>query len=119
MQVGVGFRQNLNFLQTKTRVEQATAELNQVKFQQDAAVLLILFEVEEAYRNFIIQQKALEAQDESLRLSRDWLFTEMNNFEFELGDTENLVRAVQASLQLEATYYEAVSRYNIAVPGVI
>ena len=115
MQVGVGFRQNLNFLQTKTRVEQATAELNQVKFQQDAAVLLILFEVEEAYRNFIIQQKALEAQDESLRLSRDWLFTEMNNFEFELGDTENLVRAVQASLQLEATYYEAVSRYNIAV----
>ena len=115
MQIGVGFRQNLNFLQTKSRVEQATAELNQVKFQQDAAYLLISFEVEQAYRNLIINQAALEAQEESLRLSKEWLFTEMNNFEFDLGDTENLVRAVQTNLQLEATYYDAVGEFNTAV----
>ena len=115
MQVGLGFRQNLNFLQTKTRVQQATAELNQVKFQQDAALLLIFFQVEEAYRNVIIREAAMNAQNESLRLSREWLLTETSNFEFDLGDTENLVRAVQASLQLEATYYDAVSDYNVAV----
>ena len=115
LQVGFGFRQNLNFLQTKTRVQQATAELNQVKFQQDAALLLIFFEVEQAYRNVIIKKAALDAQNESLRLSREWLLTETSNFEFDLGDTENLVRAVQASLQLEATYYEAVSEYNMAL----
>ena len=115
LQVGLGFRQNLNFLQTKSRVEQARAEYNEVKFQEEAAYLLILFEVEQAYRNLIINEKALEAQTESLRLSREWLFTEMNNFEFELGDTENLVRAVQVSLQLEATYYDAVSSYNKAL----
>ena len=112
LQLGLGFRQNLNFLQTKSRVEQAKAEYNEVKFQEEAAHLLILFEVEQAFRNLIINEKALEAQTESLRLSREWLFTEMNNFEFELGDTENLVRAVQVSLQLEATYYDAVSSYN-------
>ena len=102
-------------MQTKSRVEQAKAEFNEVKFQEEAAYLLILFEVEQAYRNLIINEKALEAQTESLRISREWLFTEMNNFEFELGDTENLVRAVQVSLQLEATYYDAVSSYNKAL----
>ena len=115
LQLGFGFRQNLNFLQTKSRVEQAKAEYNQVKFQEEAANLLILFEVEEAYRNLIIREAALEAQNESLRISREWLLTEMNNFEFDLGDTENLVRAVQASLQLEATYYDAVNAYNVAI----
>ena len=115
LQVGLGFRQNLNFLQTKARVEQARAEYNQVKYQEEAAYLLILFEVESAYRELIIKEAALEAQNESLRISREWLLTEMNNFEFDLGDTENLVRAVQASLQLEATYYEAVNAYNVAL----
>ena len=115
LQLGLGFRQNLNFLQTKSRVEQAKAEYSQVKFQEEAAYLLILFEVEQAYRNLIIKEASLEAQNESLRISREWLLTEMNNFEFDLGDTENLVRAVQASLQLEATYYDAVSEYNVAV----
>ena len=57
----------------------------------------------------------MEAQDESLRLSSTWLLMEMNNFEFDLGDTENLVRAVQANLLLEAAYFEAVKRHNVAV----
>lgn len=114
-QAGFGIRQKLNFSQTRAKVEQAEAERNQVRYQGEAAELLILFEVEEAYRNFIVEQAALEAQDESLRLSREWLLTEMNNFEFDLGDTENLVRAVQTSLQLEAAYYEAVQRHNVAV----
>ncbi len=115
LQAGIGIRQNLNFLQTRARVEQAQAERNEAKYLGEAAELLVLFEVEEAYRNFKIRLAAMEAQDESLRLSRDWLFTEMNNFEFDLGDTENLVRAVQASLQLEAAYYEAVKNHNVAV----
>ena len=114
-QAGFGIRQSLNFSQTKAKVEQAKAEFNQVKYQEEAANLLILFEVEESYRNFIVEKAALEAQEESLRLSREWLLTEMNNFEFDLGDTENLVRAVQTSLQLEAAYFEAVQRHNVAV----
>lgn len=115
LQAGFGIRQNLNFMQTRAKVEQAQAERNEAKYLGEAAELLVLFEVEEAYRNFKIQQAALEAQDESLRLSSTWLLTEMNNFEFDLGDTENLVRAVQANLQLEAAYFEAVKRHNVAV----
>lgn len=115
VQAGLGLRQNLNVFQTRARVEQARAERNQVRYQQEGLEQLILFQVEEAYRNVIVTRAALDAQSESLRISKDWLRAEMVNFDLDLGDTENLVRAVQAELQIEAGYYESVQRYNVSV----
>lgn len=115
IQAGLGVRQQLNFGQTRARVEQAEAELNEVRFQQQAARQLVLFEVEEAYRNFVIARSALAARDSALTLSKEWLQTEYINFDLELGDTENLVRAVQTNLTLEASYFDAVRQYNVAV----
>ena len=115
LRVGLGFRQSLNFAQTKASVEQAEAERNQVRFQRDAAQQLVLFEVEEAYRNFIIARAALDAQDSALTISKQWLRTEQINFDLDLGDTENLVRAVRANLELEASFYETVYNYNITI----
>ena len=115
VRAGVGVRQELNFFQTQARVEQAQAERNEVRYQQEAAQQLILFQVEEAYRNVIIAEAAVEAQDEALTISRNWLRSERVNFDLELGDTENLVEAVRANLELQATYYDAVQRYNVAV----
>ncbi|MEZ4699819.1 MAG: TolC family protein [Rhodothermales bacterium] len=112
---GLGLRQNLNVFQTRARVQQAEAERNQVYYQQEGLEQLILFQVEEAYRNLIVARAALDAQNESLRISKDWLRAEMVNFDLDLGDTENLVKAVQAELQIEAQYYETVQRYNITV----
>ena len=115
VRAGVGVRQDLNFFQTQARVEQAQAERNEVRYQQEAAQQLILFQVEEAYRNVIIAEAAVQAQDEALTISRNWLRSEQVNFDLELGDTENLVEAVRANLELQATYYDAVQRYNVAV----
>lgn len=115
LRAGFGFRLPLNFAQTRARVEQSEAERNEVQHQLTAARQLVLFEVEEAYRNVITARAAVEAQDEALTISRDWLRTEQINFDLDLGDTENLVQAVQTSLELEAGYYEQVRRYNVAV----
>ena len=115
LQAGIGFRQNLNFVQTQARVEQAEAELNQVRYQLDAAQQLILFEVEDAYRNMLIARAALDAQNQALQLSKEWLRVETINFDLDLGDTENLVRAVQSNLELEINYLVAVRDYNVAV----
>lgn len=115
LRAGLGLRLPLNFAQTRARVEQSRAERNEVRHQLTAARQLILFEVEEAYRNVITARAAVEAQDEALTISQEWLRTEQINFDLDLGDTENLVRAVQTSLELEASYYEQVRRYNAAV----
>ncbi len=115
VRAGVGLRQKLNFAQTKARVEQAEAEREEVVHQQSAARQLVQFEVEEAYNNLVIAEAALEAQRESLRLSKEWLHTETVNIDLGHGDTENLVDAVRTNLELEASYYDSVNRYNVAV----
>lgn len=112
---GFGIQLDLNFGQTRARVEQAEAELNEVRHQQTAAEQLVRFEVEEAYRDLLVAQEALESRDRATTISGEWLRTEQIDFDLGFGDTENLVRAVRASIEAEARYFEAVQRYNQAV----
>ena len=116
---GFVVRQNLNFGQTRARVQQAQAEREEVRFQQDAADQLILFEVEEAYRSLVTSEAALGAQEEAYRLTRQWFLDETNALDLGIGDTEDLVRAVQAKLEAEAAYYQSIQRYNVAVARLL
>ncbi len=112
---GFGLLQKLNFKQTRARVAEAEAQHNAVQYLAIAAEQGILAELEQSWRKVIIQEAALAAMDSSLAVSKEWLRVEQINFDLDLGDTENLVKAVQANLTLEAEYYEAVSRYNMAI----
>ncbi len=112
---GFGLRQKLNFKQTHARVAQAEAHHNSVRYLAIAAEQGVLVELEQSWRNVIVQEAALATKDSSLTVSKEWLRVEQVNFDLDLGDTENLVKAVQANLTLEAEYYEAVSRYNMAI----
>lgn len=115
VRTGFGFRQQLNFSQTRARVAQAEAEREKVRHQMEGARQLVLFEVEKAYRDVLVAKTALVAQDSSLAISKQWLRVEYINFDLDLGDTENLIKAVRANLEQEARYYETVWRYNSAV----
>ncbi len=115
LEAGLGLRLGLSFHQTRARVEQARAQASEVRFQFDALRQLVLFEVEEAYRSLITAQAGLNAAQEAYRLSKEWLQTETVNFDLDLGDTENLVRAVRANLDLQAKEYQAIFEYNMAV----
>jgi len=112
---GIGIQQNLNFGQVEARVEQAEAELKEVKHQEAAAEQLVRFEVEEAYRNLLIAKTAVESRDRATTISGEWLRTEQIDFDLGFGDTENLVKAVRADLEQKASRFEAVKRYNVAV----
>ncbi len=114
-EAGLGVRLGLNFLQTKARVEQARAQRNEVRHQLEGVRQLIQFEVEDAYRKLTIAAGALEATQEALHLSKEWLQTETVNFDLDLGDTENLVKAVRANLELRADEAQAIYEYNVAV----
>lgn len=112
---GFGLIQKLNFKQTRARVSQAEAAHSSVQYLAMAAEQAILAELEQSWRDVIIEEAALAATDSSLAISKDWLRVEQINFDLDLGNTENLVKAVQANLTLEAGYYEAVSRYNMSI----
>jgi outer membrane protein TolC len=112
---GLGITLDLNFRQTQARVEEAQAQLSEVKQQQTAAQQLVRFEVEEAYRNLIVAQAKVESRDRANKISGEWLRTEQIDFDLGFGDTENLVKAVRADIEAEARYFEAVKAYNVAV----
>ena len=112
---GFGIQMNLDIFQTRKRVEQAQAELNEVRFQKEAAAQLVRFEIEDAYRNVIIQETNVASRDQSLQITEEWLRNEQINFDLDFGNTENLVKAVRANLEAEARYHEAVRAYNVAV----
>ncbi len=116
---GIGIQQNLNFGQTSARVDQAQAELSAVKHQRTAARQLVRFEVEQAYRSLLTATADVESRDRSTTISGEWLRTEQVNFDLDLGDTEDLVKAVRADLEAQARYLEAVKRYNVAVLNLL
>ncbi len=112
---GLGLQWNLNFFQTRARVEQAEAERNEVRYLEEAAQQLVRFQVEEAYRNVLTAEAAVASRNQDGRTTAEWLRTEQINFDLGFGDPENLVDAVRANLEAEAQYYEAVQRFNVAV----
>jgi outer membrane protein TolC len=112
---GIGIQQSLNFGQTEARVEQAEADLRAVQHQRTAARQLVRVEVEQAYRALLTAQADVASRDRSTTISGEWLRTEQVNFDLDLGDTEDLVKAVRADLEAQARYLEAVKRYNVAV----
>lgn len=112
---GFGIQMNLNFRQTRARVEQAQAQVNEVRHQKEGAQQLVRFEVERAYRDLLVAQTNVASRDRDVTTTGEWLRTEQINFDLGFGDTENLIEAVRANLEAEARYYEAVQAYNVAV----
>ncbi len=115
VQAGFAVRQNLNFSQTRAKVRQAEAQHAEVRSQQEGLRQLVLFEVEDAYRRVLIAQAAVSAREEALLISKRWLRDEQINFDLDLGDTENLVRAVRDNLSLQAQREQAVFEFNRAL----
>ncbi|PIQ60519.1 MAG: transporter [Bacteroidetes bacterium CG12_big_fil_rev_8_21_14_0_65_60_17] len=115
VETGLGLRLKLNAAQTRSRVQQAQARHDEVRYQHDAARQLVLFEVEKAWRDVLIARQAVTSREEALKISRQWLLDEQINFDLDLGDTENLVKAVRDNLTLRAQRHEAVFNYNMTV----
>lgn len=115
VRAGFGLRMDLNVLQTRARVEQARAQLAEVSFQAEAARAVVLYEAEAAWRAVRVKRAALDAAEEALKLSKDWLRSEEISFDLDYGSTENLVDAVRVNLEQQAARHQAVFDYNMAV----
>lgn len=114
IRAGVGIRQDLTFFQTRARVQQAEAQLNEVRHQREAAEQLILFQVEEAYRNLAISRAAMDARQESAAIAAEWLRTEQINYDLALGRVADLVAAARADLDARLALVDATRAYNVA-----
>ena len=110
--VGFGIRQNLNFVSIRNRVERERIEYNRVRDLQDALSDGIALELNEAYQDAVIAESKVRNLENALRTTRQWVRQEQLNYDFGMGEVEDLVDSVVKELELRVELKQSVFEMN-------
>ena len=110
--VGIGIRQNLDFLSMKADVERSNIQYKQAKYLLEAAVDGIVLEINERYKNASLSKIKVERTDEALVTSKKWLRQEQLDYDFGMGDTKDLIDAMQKELELKVQLKRETFEFN-------
>lgn len=110
-----GFRFNLNISKMRTDLNKSRIELNQAKDARSAASQLKFFEVREAFKDFEIAKESMSRNQEALDLANEWLRQEQIDFDLEIGELNQLIDAVKATMQYKVAVARSIQSYNSAL----
>ena len=110
--VGFGIRQNLDFFSAKTDIEHRQIQHRKAKFLKDAAVDGIMLEVSDKYKNATVSEVKVDKTDEALVTSKKWLRQEQLDYDFGIGDTKDLIDAMQKELELRLQLKQRIYDFN-------
>ncbi|SHE40252.1 Outer membrane protein TolC [Fodinibius roseus] len=97
---GLVIRQNLDFLSINADIERRQLQHRQAKYLKEAAVDGIVLEINEAYKKASLSKVKVENTDDALVTSKKWLRQEQLDYDFGIGDTKDLIDAMQKELEL-------------------
>lgn len=109
---GLGIRQNLDFLSVRAQIERGEIQYRQAKFLKEAAVDGIELEINEAFKEASLSKLKIEKTDEALVTAKEWLRQEQLDYDFGIGDTKDLIDAVQKELELRVQLKREVFELN-------
>lgn len=109
---GFGIRQNLDFLTIHADVERGRIQYRQAKYLKDAAVDGIILEINEAYKEAALSRITVDKTDEALVTSKKWLRQEQLDYDFGMGDTKDLIDAMQKELELRVRLKQEIFEFN-------
>jgi outer membrane protein TolC len=109
---GLAIRQNLDFFGIKTDVEKRKLQKRQAEYLKEAAVDGIVLEINEAYKNASLSKVKVENTDEALVTSKKWLRQEQLDYDFGIGDTKDLIDALQKELELRVQKKRQIFSFN-------
>ncbi|MFH5831087.1 TolC family protein [Halalkalibaculum sp. DA3122] len=110
--IGIGIRQNLDFFSAKTDIKRRKIQHRQVKFLKSAAVDGIMLEISDRYKNANISEVKVDKTDEALVTSKNWLRQEQLDYDFGIGETKDLIDAMQKELELRLQLKQRVFEFN-------
>lgn len=113
--IGLTIRQNLNFFQTRTSLERGRLEVRKIDYQAYALQDQIMLELNAAYREAAIAEQKVESVNEALRVAKQWLRIEQQDFDLGLGESKDLIDAVRQELELRLDEKQSIFEYNSAV----
>lgn len=113
--VGFTIRQNLNFFQTKTNLERSRIELRRVDYLRNAVSDGIILEINNAYREANVVSSKVQYTREALQITKEWLRLEQLDYDFGIGDVEDLIDAMKQELELRLEEKEAIFEFNTKI----
>mgnify|MGYP006288789289 CR=1 FL=1 len=109
---GLAIRQNLDFLSAKADLKKGRIQYRQAKFLKEAAVEGIVLEINQAYKAASLSSVKVEKTDEALVTSKKWLRQEQLDYDFGMGETKDLIDAMQKELELRVQLKRRVFEFN-------
>ncbi len=110
--VGVGIRQNLDFFSINADIEKSRIQYDQAKFLKEAALDGIILELNDAYKKASLSKLKVEKTDEALVTGKKWLRQEQLDYDFGIGDTKDLIDAMQKELELRVELQRRIFEFN-------
>ncbi|MDO8461554.1 MAG: TolC family protein [Deltaproteobacteria bacterium] len=113
--IGLQLQGQFDFHGQSAKAHQARSDLRKTEVQRTLAQKGIALDVQEAYLDAQTAWSAVERAEEAGRLSRQLLFLTQSSFDIGVGESKDLVEAVQSFLTTRGQYFEAVYNFNVAL----
>ena len=110
--IGFGIRQNLDFFSAKYDVRERRIQHQQARYSKEAAMDGIILQINEKYKEASLSKIKVEKTDEALVTSKKWLRQEQLDYDFGIGDTKDLIDAIQKELELKVQYKQQIFNFN-------
>jgi outer membrane protein TolC len=112
--VALGLNWQLDFWQTRAKVAERVAEVQQLTAQQDAAVSGIALDVERRYLEVKEFEQKVESAQEARRAARALLVTTLANFQIGVGEGKDVFEGLGLYTRIVGDYYKTLRNFNIA-----
>ena len=113
--VALGLKQDLSLHLLRDRYIKARVEWEQAQFQQNLAQSAIISDVRSKFVSADFTAKRLDVTIEGLRAARSWVGAELNNYEFGLTPTKDVLEAFIAYAKTKLDFIDATVKYNLAI----
>jgi outer membrane protein TolC len=110
--VGVGIRQNLDFLSIGADIERSKIEHKRAEYLKEAAVDGIVLEINQKYKDASLSKVKVDRTDEALVTGKKWLRQEELDYDFGIGVTKDLIDALKKELELRLELKRRIFEHN-------
>lgn len=115
---GFGIRQSLNFGAIRNRIEREEIEFNRVRDLKNAIEDGIVLELNERYMQATVAGERVQRIREALVTTRNWVRHEQLNYDFGIGEVEDLVDSVRKELELRVELQQRIFELNLRMAAL-
>lgn len=114
---GVGFQMKgeYDYVRSKAKVRQATADLLKITHERRAAIDGLTLDAKKSYFDVEEASRLMIQVGDEKKLARQMVFLTKSNLDIGLGEKKDYLDALQSYLLFQGREYEAIYNYNVAV----